>query len=321
MRTVFITGCATGFGHHLAKRLAASGDRVIATDPDLAALDGIRGDHVVRLRLDVTSAEDVRAAALAAGPVDVLVNNAGHAVFGSIEEADLAAVQAMFDVNVLGLARVTQALLPALRASKGTIVQLSSVAGRTVFAESGFYAATKHAVEAMSEALFQEACTFGVKVRVIEPGSFDTMFLPRAIRLSKPRDPSSPYAHLHPTWDARKFTVLEKPQDPALVVDAILAAIEDPAPFRRIPVGPDARRLLGLKDALRPDAWSLFHGERNGLVIDAHADHEVPSPAEVLAAPPDALASAFAALDHGHLGHWDDTELGRAALARLKSIR
>jgi NAD(P)-dependent dehydrogenase (short-subunit alcohol dehydrogenase family) len=332
MPTAFVTGASSGFGFHLSRRLLGLGWKVVATDADPAGMAGISpGDPaLLQLKMDVRSDHDVRLAvaeALAWSPVDALVNNAGYAFFGPIEEGDLRSFQDLLEVNVVGVARVTQALLPALRERGGTVVMLSSVAGRTVFPESGFYAATKHAVEALSEALFQETCTFGVKVRVIEPGSFDTGFLKRAAEASKPRLPTSPYASLFPLWDARKWTILEKPQDPILVAEAIAASLADPSPFKRFPVGPDARRLLGLRDAIAPDAWALLAGERNGLAAPAREPGQVLSPSEVLellAGPPaealPRLEATLAAMHHGHLDHWDDDERGRHALERLKTI-
>lgn len=332
MITAFVTGCASGFGFYLARRLLGLGHRVVATDADVGGLAERIGpsDRLLVLALDVRSTEAVRAAADAAiawSPPDLLVNNAGYAIFGTQEEADLEAIRDLFDVNVLGPARLTQALLPVLRERRGTIVQLSSVAGRTVFPESGFYAATKHAIEAMSEALFQETCTFGVRVRLIEPGSFDTGFLARAVLASQPRDPASPYAPLQPRWDARKFGVLERPQDPMLVVDAIVASLDDPAPFRRVPVGPDARRILDLRDALPPDVWTMLAAERNGFVPMGRAAGEALSAQEtldLLATPgEDALSrleATLAALRHGHLDHWEADEVGRAALDGLRRL-
>ena len=259
MFTAFITGCATGFGRRLAERLLAQGHRVVATDRDPRTLDDLGPPgRVLKLALDVRHNDQVTAAvdaALAWGPVDVLVNNAGHAVFGTQEEVPLADIQDLFDVNVYGPIRVTRALLPALRASRGTIVQLSSVAGRMVFPESGYYAATKFAVEALATALSQETRSFGVRVRVIEPGAFATKFQKTAAAKSAPRSPESPYAGDHDTWDAQKLSVLESPQDPALVVDAILASLDDEAPFIRIPVGLDSARILAAHDDIAPDAW------------------------------------------------------------------
>ena len=259
MLTVFITGCATGFGRRLAVRLLAEGHRVVATDRDWSTLDGLGPDErVLKCALDVRDDEAVRLAVEAAlkwGPVDVLVNNAGHAVFGTQEEVDIEVIKDLFDVNVYGPIRVTRALLPALRRSKGVIVQLSSVAGRMVFPESGFYAATKYAVEALSEALYQETRSFGIRIRVIEPGSFATKFLPTAEQKSVPRSQASPYYSEQIRWDQLKQAVLEDPQDPRLVVDAIVASLGDDEPFMRIPVGADALRILADRDDIPPDSW------------------------------------------------------------------
>jgi len=335
MSTVFVTGCSSGFGFHLARRLLADGHRVVATDPSLDGwverLEAPGPARLLALPLDVRDADEVRTAireALAWSPVDVLVNNAGYAVFGTIEEADLEAVRALFDVNVLGVARVTQALLPALRAARGTVVFLSSIAGRTVFPESGFYAGTKYAVEAMGEALHQETAAAGVRVRLIAPGSFATGFQARATAASRPRDPLGPYAALQPGWDARKMGVLCPGQDPRRVVDAIIASIADPAPFRRVPVGPDAVRILGLRDALGPDAWSRLAGVRAGGTPSGEPG-DVVGPAEVLAAASaggdggelaEALAPTLAAYRFGHLEHWAIHDAGRRALAVLAAV-
>lgn len=322
MSTAFLTGCATGFGRALARRLLAEGWRVVATDPLPAAIVDLAGDDLRVLPLDLRDVASIRAAvgeALAWSPVDLVVNNGGYAVFGTQEEADLEAIRDLFDVNVLGAARVTQALLPALRDRAGTIVQISSVAGRMAFPESGFYAATKHAIEAMTEALYAETCTFGVRVRLVEPGSFATMFLDRARAASRPRAATSPYAHLHDLWDRRKLSVLEPPQDPELVVDAILASLRDDAPFLRIPVGPDAQRILELRATLPPDAWPRLLGARNGGPEGPFEPGDVLPPEAVLeGADRDSLSATRAAWRHGHLEHWEETDVGRRALARLR---
>jgi NAD(P)-dependent dehydrogenase (short-subunit alcohol dehydrogenase family) len=333
--TFFITGCATGFGHALARAALASGASVVATD---RAIDGLRASlladqpgaeaRLTVAALDVRRDDQVAAvvAGLAGRRVDVLVNNAGRAFFAAQEEGDPAAFLDLLDVNVVGVARVTRALLPALRLSRGVVVNLSSVAGRTVFPESGFYAASKHAVEAMSEALAQEVATFGVRVRVIEPGSFDTCFLDNARAASPPRGASSPYARARDTWDRRRAEVLELPQPPSLVVRAILASVDDPAPFRRVPVGPDAERLLGLRDALAPDAWVRLAVDRAGHPDAPHQPDEVWSAEEVIAArergdsgAAEVLRATRDALIYGHLGHWLESPLGREAASWLAS--
>lgn len=227
----------------------------------LADLGGVTG-HLHTVSCDVRDDDAVAAAADFAGPVDVLVNNAGYAVFGSQAEASLAAVREMFEANVLGVARVTQALLPGLRARQGTVVNISSVAGRIVFPESGFYAASKHAVEALSEALYEENCSFGLRVVVIEPGHFATGFQARAAAMSRPRSPDSPYAHLHSLWDERRGEALAVPQDPELVVQAILAGLDSAEPFVRVEAGVDAPVLLRRRETLGNDGWMRLMRER-----------------------------------------------------------
>ncbi|MFM2160973.1 MAG: hypothetical protein RLZZ383_485, partial [Pseudomonadota bacterium] len=185
-----ITGAASGFGRALARRWAALGVDVLATDRDLEALLTAHPD-LPTARLDVTVPADIAAAVAWAGDVDVLVHSAGYAVFGTQAEADLDAVRAMFETNVLGMMAVQQAFLPGLLRRRGAAVILSSAAGRIVFAESGFYAATKHATEAFAEALFLENAHLGLRVIVIEPGNFATAFQDHARAHSRPRDPSS----------------------------------------------------------------------------------------------------------------------------------
>ena len=338
MKRAFITGCASGFGHALARALLEEGYEVVASDMDVEGLmiafdDLSECSELKLLNIDVREAEQVSRGVANIGEVDLLVNNAGHAVFGSQEETDLSLIKDLFEVNVFGPMRVTQALLPSLRARQGTIVQLSSVAGRTVFPESGFYAATKHAIEALSEAIFQETCTFGIRLRLVEPGSFATRFLRHAEQASPPRLPDSPYATLHETWDARKWETLEQPQDPALVVRAIMDSLDDPRPWLRIPVGLDANRILGLKDRLNPDAWSRLAGTRNGLEQTTTDPGDVLSPEQVLdrwgkrrknakwkKAEVLELTPTVAALQGAHLEHWRSTEAGVTALEKLAPL-
>lgn len=298
---------------------------MVATDPSIdgwpARLGAPRPELEVH-QVDVRDPARIEAAVVAAGEVDLLVNNAGYALFATQEEGELAAVQAMFDVNVFGVIRVTQALLPVLRRTRGTIVQLSSVAGRTSFPESGFYAATKHAVEGLSEALAQEVCPFGVRVRVVEPGSFATQFLPRAAELSPEPPADSPYAELREGWAERRQEVLEPPQDPELVVQAILDSLADPAPIRHVIVGPDAERMLGLREALGPEAWRRLAVDRSAPHPVPPSAHEVPTPEQLLAleSGDPGFLRARVALEHGHLAHWSQTETGRKALAKLASF-
>jgi NAD(P)-dependent dehydrogenase (short-subunit alcohol dehydrogenase family) len=325
MWTAFVTGCSSGFGHALALRLLREGHRVVATSRELGPwADALRatGGDVFVSALDVRSSaavDEVTGKALAWGAIDVVVNNAGRGFFATQEEGSLDTFRDLVDVNVFGVVRVTRALLPSLRSTRGTLVQLSSVAGQTVFPESGFYAATKHAVEALSEALVQEVGPHGVRVRVVEPGQFDTRFQENAAKVSPVPDETSPYAAQRPTWRARRLDVLEPPQPADLVVDAIVRSLSDPAPFRRIPVGSDSERILDLRRALGAEAWGRLSADRNGLDDPHRRPGEVLSPREVLALPSgsELLGPTRTAWGLGHLRHWEQDALGRRALAHL----
>jgi len=261
MWTAFVTGCTSGFGLAIARRMRSLGHRVVATAPqpgDWMEQLGPVGPELLPLVLDVRDGDAVREAvskALAWGPIDLLVNNAGKGYFATQEEGDAEAFRDLLDVNVVGPARTTRALLPSLRERKGAVVQISSVAGQAVFPESGFYAATKHALEGMSEALAQEVGPFGVRVRVIQPGQFATRFQESAAAISPSPGEDSPYAPLRAAWRTLRLGVLESPQDPELVADVVFASLADPAPYLWIPVGPDAEQILARRRALGAAAW------------------------------------------------------------------
>lgn len=184
MKTWLITGCSSGFGKELAKLILAQGDAVIATARNTDSLADLSGE-VLKLQLDVTDLDHIKQAVTQAkewkGSIDVLVNNAGFGGVGAIEETSAANYKQMFDVNVFGLVNITKAVLPIMRAQKsGHILNLSSVAGIVSMPGFGPYCATKHAVEALSEALAGEVAEYGINVTIIEPGAFRTNFVGNA---------------------------------------------------------------------------------------------------------------------------------------------
>ena len=176
----FITGCSTGFGMEVAKQAMEHGYRTVMTARDPAQLEGYAAtDKVMVLKLDVTQPDQVRAAVQAAearfGGIDVLVNNAGIGYFAAVEEGEDAEVRKMFEVNVFGLSRMIQAVLPGMRKRRsGCIVNLSSIGGLRGFAALGYYNATKFAVEGLSEALWHEVEPLGLRVMLVEPSGFRT---------------------------------------------------------------------------------------------------------------------------------------------------
>jgi NAD(P)-dependent dehydrogenase (short-subunit alcohol dehydrogenase family) len=256
---LLVTGAASGIGRAIVHAARVAGHAVLAVDRDGPGLEALPG--VERRVVDLSDGAAVDRLAAEAGPIDVLVNAAGVALFRSAEEADPDAVEHLFAVNVLAPARLTRGLLPTLRARRGIVVNISSIAGRLTFPESGFYAATKHALEALSEALALEAGPLGVRVRVVQPGAIDSALQAGAVALGGERTDASDYAALHAEWDRRRTAILaEPPQPPELVAEAVLASLQGDAVLLRVPVGTDAARILSAGEGTALDAVEA--GER-----------------------------------------------------------
>ncbi|ATE64676.1 oxidoreductase [Rhizorhabdus dicambivorans] len=187
--TWFISGCSTGFGRSLTQAVLQAGHQVVATARDrdsIADLVARAPDRAIALELDVTNPAQIMAAVAQAearfGRIDILVNNAGYAYQSSVEEGEEARIRAMFDANVFGLFALTRAILPIMRRQRrGHIISISSVAGLLGLAGSGYYAATKHAVEGWSDALLAEVAPLGIQVSCVEPGPFRTDFASRSL--------------------------------------------------------------------------------------------------------------------------------------------
>ena len=187
-----ITGCSTGFGRELAKIVLDRGWRAVVTARDVSkVLDIVQGreEQALALTLDVADplqvAEAVRQAEQTFGRIDVLVNNAGYGYLSAIEEGEDAAVRAMFETNFFGLVEMTKAVLPGMRQRKsGAIVNVSSIGGMVSFGATGYYHATKFAVEGLSESLAIELKPLGIKVLIVEPGPFRTDWSGRSIQQS-----------------------------------------------------------------------------------------------------------------------------------------
>ncbi|OCJ03656.1 short-chain dehydrogenase/reductase [Rhizobium sp. AC44/96] len=191
----FITGCSTGFGRELATLTIARGWPTVVTARDKARVADLVAGHeenALAVDLDVTDPTQVTAAAKAAqdrfGRIDVLVNNAGYGYQSTIEEADDKEIRDQFEANVFGLFSMTRAVLPGMRARRrGHIINITSVAGFIGFPGSGYYAASKHAVEGFSDALYAEGKPLGIKVTCVEPGPFRTDWAGRSLRQTKSR--------------------------------------------------------------------------------------------------------------------------------------
>ncbi|MBS7707233.1 oxidoreductase [Chelatococcus asaccharovorans] len=185
-----ITGCSTGFGRELATEVAQAGHRLCATarrPEDLDALADRYPGSILTTALDVTRQDQIEAAVAAAtarfGRIDILVNNAGFGYVSTVEDGDERQIRAMFDTNVFGLFALCRAVIPGMRARRhGHIINITSIAGLNGNPGTGYYAATKHAVEGVSDALMHELTPFGIHVTCVEPGPFRTDFAGRSLK-------------------------------------------------------------------------------------------------------------------------------------------
>jgi NAD(P)-dependent dehydrogenase (short-subunit alcohol dehydrogenase family) len=186
----FITGCSTGFGRELAKLVIARGWPTVVTARNKASVDDLveaSPTNALALALDVTDPGQIAAAVKQAeerfGRIDVLVNNAGYGYQASLEEGEESEIRAQFDANVFGLFAMTRAVLPLMRKQrKGHVINITSVAGMIGFPGSGYYAASKHAVEGFTDALVVEGAPLGIKATCVEPGPFRTDWAGRSLK-------------------------------------------------------------------------------------------------------------------------------------------
>jgi NAD(P)-dependent dehydrogenase (short-subunit alcohol dehydrogenase family) len=237
-----ITGCSTGFGRELVRVLDARGHRVVATARNPATLEEFQSNpQVLTAALDVTDPDQIGRAVTEAvtrfGQIDVLVNNAGYGYLSAVEEGENDEVRAMFEVNVFGLANMTKAVLPGMRARRsGAIVNISSMGGLIGFPGIGYYNATKFAVEGLSEALAKECAPLGIKVIIVEPGPFRTDWAGRSLKT--PKNPIADYAG---TAGARREGIRDysgqQPGDPVRAAEAIIDAVESPMPPLHLVLG------------------------------------------------------------------------------------
>jgi NAD(P)-dependent dehydrogenase (short-subunit alcohol dehydrogenase family) len=181
-KTVFITGASRGFGKLWAEAFLKRGDKVAASARNISALDDLvekYGDNILPVQLDVTKKDDVKNAVENIknhfGSIDILINNAGYGLFGTVEETTEEQARAQMETNFFGLLWVTQAVLPVMRAQKsGHIIQVSSFLGLTTLPMLGLYNASKFAVEGLSETIATEVAHLGIKFTLIEPNGFST---------------------------------------------------------------------------------------------------------------------------------------------------
>ena len=248
-KVVLITGCSTGIGRAVAQLMTAGGCTVVATARAVDSLDGVTA--ATKLALDVTDPVAVQSAVQVTlqrhGRIDVLVNNAGYAVRGALEEVPDDAVRAMFDVNVFGVLRMIRAVAPVMREQgAGRIITISSIAGKMSTPGNGTYSASKFAVEALSDALRLELRPFGVFVSLVEPGAIETQFDRTSQHHSQAilANRASPYRALYAAAERVATGMRKRGTGPDTVARVVHRAIQARSPKARYLAG------VGLPGAL-----------------------------------------------------------------------
>ncbi|GAA0467389.1 oxidoreductase [Streptomyces stramineus] len=264
-RAVVVTGCSSGIGRAVALRLLRAGYAVHATARRVGDMEDLARAGAKVARVDVTDATSVndcvREVEAVHGPVWGLVNNAGYALAGPVEDIGVEQVRHQFEVNVFGALRMAHAVLPGMRsAGEGRIVNISSVAGRFSLPGGGCYHASKHALTCLSDTLRLETRPFGVRVSTVEPAAVNTAFIDTALRVLASSGRGLPaYRTFRADLDRYYRQVQSRPRrhglgTPQTVAAAVERALSARTPRPRYVVGAAAHLCLGLHDVL-PRAW------------------------------------------------------------------
>jgi NAD(P)-dependent dehydrogenase (short-subunit alcohol dehydrogenase family) len=266
-KAVLITGCSSGIGRATALRLAGAGWTVYATARRPETLSELQAAGCRTLALDVTDEQSMQAVVAeierTEGAVGVLINNAGYSQSGAIETVPLEAVRRQFETNVFGLVRLTQLVLPKMRAQRwGKIVNVGSMGGRLSFPGGGHYHATKHALEAISDALRFELRGFGIDVILLEPGLITTEFGEAATASMADVELTSddPYATFNTTVGAVTKGAYDGPMKllgggPDRVAKVIERALKRRHPPARITITPSAKVTIAMRRVMPDRLW------------------------------------------------------------------
>ena len=261
-----ITGCSTGFGRALAQELLENGYRVAITARNIDQVKDLADAYpetAIALTLDVTNPSQIKEAVDATitrfGQIDVLVNNAGIGYFAAIEESEDEEVRKMFEINVFGLARMIQEVLPYMRKQKkGHILNIASIGGLRSFPAVGFYNATKYAVDGLSESLYKEVSPLGIKVTIIAPSGFRTDWAGRSAKNSAISIEDYAATAGKNKGDIRGYSG-NQPGDPVKAAKAMILVTETENPPLRLLLGKAALKGARIKlDELKHefDTWA-----------------------------------------------------------------
>jgi short-subunit dehydrogenase len=274
--TALVTGASSGIGRETAIKLTEKGYHVIVAARRMDRLDELaqQFEKISSMQVDLSDPKDTESFCKKISqleePVSVLVNNAGYSIRGALEDVSLEDARRIFEVNFFSLIQVTQACLPGMRKQrKGTIVNLSSIVGKIAFPMSGIYAATKYAVEALSDALRLELRPFGIRVISIRPGVIATEFNDVANTMTgdlmaRTPDDYKPIYQASGAAVGSMFVDLTIP-GPDLIADTIMEAVLSDAPKAAYGAGPFIEEILGQRFALDDDSFDRFWSQKTGL--------------------------------------------------------
>jgi NAD(P)-dependent dehydrogenase (short-subunit alcohol dehydrogenase family) len=276
MSTWLITGCSTGLGRALAEAVIAAGHNAVVTARDAARVADLaegNSDRVLALPLDVTDSAQVSHAVSEAegkfGDIDILVNNAGYGYRAAVEEGDDSDIRQLFETQFFGVVAMIKAVLPRMRARRsGAIANISTIGVQIMPVGSGYYAASKAALEAMSGALYGELKPLGISVTVVEPGAFRTDFAGRSLTQSSTviEDYADTAGKRRKEHDTIHGT---QPGDPAKAAKAIIAAVESDEPPAFLLLGNDALNIYRRLAEARLDNINKWEHLTTGTDIDA----------------------------------------------------
>jgi NAD(P)-dependent dehydrogenase (short-subunit alcohol dehydrogenase family) len=257
-KVAVVTGSSSGIGYETALTLARNSFLTYATMRSLNKSENVKSIAakenlpILITQLDVTDSVSINNAVQAilseTGRIDVLVNNAGYVLDGAFEDLSMDEIKAQYETNVFGLIRTTQAVLPAMRKQKsGTIVNISSIAGRIGYPGGSAYISTKFAVEGLSESMAYELEPFGIKVIIIEPGVIRTNIFNSVVVAKKSQDPNSPYAQIKQKVASSFERMMKNASSPEIVAKVVLEAVTNENPDLRYLAGKDAKTWLDAK--------------------------------------------------------------------------
>ena len=268
-KVAIVTGASSGIGAVTAQQLLHAGYKVHAGARRVERMEALQAAGAVTKALDVTSADDINsfvdAVVEAEGRVDLLVNNAGYGSYGAVEDVPMEEARRQFEVNVFGLAAMTNAVLPTMRAQRsGTIIHIGSVGGKLWSILGGWYQATKYALEGLADCTRNELRPFGIDVVLIEPGGIKSEWREITIENIKQTSGSGPYAPIAAAA-AKFFEGIDSMEaEPKLVADVIVKAAESDRPKARYVVPGNAKIMLFMKalltDRMFDRLWSKFMG-------------------------------------------------------------